>query len=280
MSITNPQGKLILTEGSTNYKFNVTGTTLSTTGVATNQLVTSGLVSWWRLEENNNSVDGILDHAYTSLGVGANPGNHGTKFGTSTPTTGPTNGGNGLVFSGDDYIYLANSSILSFERTDTFSLGLWFNHANTGNFVDGAPALGKRLDVGPFSGYALYLSESSISGTKRITMVMAGTSGSMFVYINDINMNTYADGLWHNIFWTYDGSSTAAGNKLYFDGVSHSTTNFNDPTVSSSIINSSIFSIYENNGSAGVGTVSLDEVLVYNTELTAGQVLQNYNYYQ
>ncbi len=74
---------------------------------------------------------------------------------------------------------------------------------------------------------------------------------------------------------TYDGSSTAAGVKMYGDGVSMSTT-ISDDNLSSTILNSSDMLV--GGGEAGPSDFpgNIDDVRVYNRVLSATEVAALY----
>lgn len=260
MALTNPQGKLTLVESATRFTFPVTGTTLSTTGTGTG-LVTSGLVSWWRMEENTNTSNGILDHAYSDLGYGANPGYHGTKFGTATTEAGPTNGGNALIFSGDDYIDITGDSGLIFSTQYTYSFWVRNPVFNAGDqFV--------------------FATGSDNSGTSRVYFQVTDGGNAIFWSHNNTNNLSIPDSAftasnWNNFVVTWSSANTRL--RIYLNGSQYT---FNNSASATNDQDSghAVIGAYLNFANKFSG--SLDEFLVYNRELSAAEVLSNYNYYQ
>jgi hypothetical protein len=168
---------------------------------------------------------------------------------------------NGIVLPGD-YVFLfaegagtvARGGYSALGRSATFnSFASW----TTGPF--GGPACafatGGKLDAG--TGYVNFQTNQAFSGLAWINTtttsgtifekwnvqnsVVANQGGWQFVisggnaYLSITNSNgsalrqvhgasNVADGKWHQVVFTYDGSNTAAGIKLYVDGVAESLT--------------------------------------------------------
>jgi hypothetical protein len=91
-----------------------------------------------------------------------------------------------------------------------------------------------------------------------------------------INANSFAnisDGNWHQIFLTYDGSKVTS----YQDGVLHSTVNTTMPLPFGAFDSFTI----GKGGWFGATTISaskIDQFSMYNTVLSASQVLALYNH--
>lgn len=102
-----------------------------------------------------------------------------------------------------------NAANLNFDKDDPFTLSIWFK-LNTGS-------KNQRLaDKSNSSarGYSFF-----IRSTNRVSFALT----SVVTPENQIAINgsttLVIDGSWHNFTVTYDGSQTAAGTKLYLDGI-------------------------------------------------------------
>jgi len=80
------------------------------------------------------------------------------------------------------------------------------------------------------------------------------------------------DGNWHHVALTYDGSSSASGVTIYVDGAPVTLTTVND-TLTSTILNDASLLIGNQHASTSrFFTGQMDNVRVYNFELSNGQV--------
>lgn len=228
-------------------------------------ITTRGLVSYWKLEENSTASSAILDTAYTSTGVGSNPPNHGTRFGTA-PFQDAGISGNCHSFSGDDYIQLPNQSAFDRERTDPFSINMWINPPNGG---DGGNLFNKISSALTERGYRFRV-----------------TSGTLYVEILNSNVGQYitrttssapvVNNTWQMVTMTYDGSSSFNGINLYHNG--NLITSSGGGSLSSTILNDVAPALgakgdYVHNEQY-IGL--MDEVSFYTVALTPAEIAQNY----
>ena len=153
-------------------------------------------------------------------------------------------------------------SVLDFERTDPFSLECWFKqtpHSNQRVFIS-------KEDTGsPYNGYKVY----QLNG---VIWVMIQSTGSIYLYTV---ADTFDDGNWHHLIVTYDGSSNVTGLTMYIDGKEEPTTT-GGTTVSGSTINDGVFSVAARDAANWWFYGSIDDVAVYDTELTAVRVARHY----
>jgi hypothetical protein len=188
-------------------------------------------------------------------------GNNGTLI--NGPTFDSANGGS-IVFDGtNDYINLGN--ILNFERTDEFSISTWINVSSLTNYG----MILCKMDINQ-KGYFLYFEPTGAIGfCLRNTF---NTNEILTFTQNTISLNN-----WVNICVTYNGNSLASGVIFYLNNINQTNTVSKD-LLSASIINTSNNSIGSrinfNNGYVN-GKISI--VTVYNKELSATEVLQNFN---
>lgn len=182
--------------------------------------------------------------------------------------------GQGLQTNGDAWLDLQEVGI--FKRNDAFSIGLWVYlpkeleegvifHKNKGTTLHS------------YRGYHLYLKDN------RLEWVMARTYPE-----NAIIEHTLVDvpkEKWVQLTVTYDGSSTAAGTKIFLDGEELKTEIIQDNLYKDIIFNKLVDIIYpkpiEPNikvaarwRGKGLKDAKIDEILVYDRELTLLEVQQ------
>lgn len=172
-----------------------------------------------------------------------------------------------FVGASSQFIRVGNVAELDFERTDTWSLVCYFRTTAGGfecfmskgdNF--GGASLGRGWELSLLSG-RLHTRIDSNDVTNGITKESA--------------LNTYNDGQWHQAVLTYAGTSLASGVLAYIDGAAITFNTIAD-TLTGTIQNTFPFDIGAQNGT-GFFDGHLDEVAVYNTVLTAGNVTTLYN---
>lgn len=221
------------------------------------------------------SVLGLSDEAYTALGTqyttnaidSSELGNDGTL--TNATWTGSGyfgyTGDNSITFDGtDDSVDIGDIAELSFERTDKFSFDAWVKSSDASNFQ---VILAKR-DTGAnnFRGYELFLNNSGYLSA----ILCNDNSPANLIYVQSTT-TLVADGSWHMVSMTYDGSSSASGVKLYVDSTLQSLTTTNN-NLSATIDNSVSFRIGRREDSAIDFNGVIDTVVVYNYERTAAEI--------
>ncbi len=171
---------------------------------------------------------------------------NGTAVGTPTYSTSSVEGSHTLTLNGtSQYINLGNPS--SFPAgSSARTISAWAKPTNT--------SAGARIIFG-------YGNTTTGQG---MVMFQSGTSLSAGGYGDNLTVtNFWTSGVWHHICFTYDGTTA----KLYADGA----------LVSSAakswflILNKAFIGL--NLNSTGYWNGSIDDVRIYNTALTAAQVL-------
>ncbi len=147
------------------------------------------------------------------------------------------------------------------ERTDKFSMGAWINSPPE---CDGA-IIGRMQDVNnAFHGYNLYnqkgLIHFQLIGRFPDNMLMMVSKGPI------------TPNVWHHVFATYDGSSKAAGVKVYLDGKPLEMTAGND-TLSLSI-RAAVPLYIGGRATTARLTGRVDDVRIYDRVLTPEEVAQ------
>jgi len=274
-------------------------------GVPSNLNTFSGTapISWWQLGSNSSYNSGLWtclneigDKNFQSAGNMTNsdivdgPGYSASGLGTSSidiKGDAPYSSANGLsenmdvldrtldtpitnthsiqLDGIDDYIDFGNVNI--FERTDAFSGSCWINlasSASTGLFIS-------KTKNSTIVGYQFY-----ITASRDIILFIGDYYGNNYLLgrtVNTINAST-----WYNVAFTYSGSSTRSGIKIYINGVPQSLSYLGSTTITGSIVDSSVpFQISGRDGANLVLDGKIDEVAMFNSELSAPQVASIYN---
>jgi hypothetical protein len=191
-----------------------------------------------------------------------------------TLTNGPTyssSGGGSIVFDGsNDYGDIGNVTSLQFERTNAFSISTWIKHTYTGA---NANIISKQQNSPPYTGWGLGTTQRS--GINYLEFFIYNGSVANNSVILDYP-SLYNDGVWMNICCTYSGNSSYTGVNIYRNGASVS------PTVITTSIGVTIntSAAVQLSGRGGTGAIwpgSMGNAMIYNRELSAAEVAQNYN---
>ncbi|MEZ5940757.1 MAG: DUF1553 domain-containing protein [Planctomycetaceae bacterium] len=170
----------------------------------------------WLTAARTNAADGpqlpagLAFHAPLDEGQGTEVANVVGEQPGSGKLNGPANwsaeGRSGAAFdcNGQNFVEFAN--VADFERTDSFSYGCWIkpNGAPTG-----AP-LARMDDGNSYRGFDLHIA----GGVVQVHLINTWPSNAVKVRSKD---KLVAD-QWQHVFVTYDGSSKAAGVKIYING--------------------------------------------------------------
>ena len=175
--------------------------------------------------------------------------------------------GNALNFDGvNDYVNIGNVAPLNFERTNTFSIEAWVKY--TGTFEE--KIFSKMQDTPPYAGYEFY---AVAGGNVRVYLI--SNFGPNYIQVGTTS-TPLADGQWHHVAMSYDGTSNASGVLIYVDGVLQPTTILSN-TLTTSILTATPAVIGARNGSAFFWPNSIDELRVWNVARTGPQILANMN---
>jgi hypothetical protein len=187
---------------------------------------------------------------------------------SSNITYGPGVNGQAAQFNGTTSSIMY-SSVNGFENSTKFSIGFWINSTT--------PIKGPifSLNKAGFSWEDTKLIFES-EGNSTAAAMQAKLNALDVSWSEFINANSFAnisDGNWHQIFLTYDGSKVIS----YQDGVLHSTVNTTMPLPFGAFDSFTI----GKGGWFGATTISaskIDQFSMYNTVLSASQVLALYNH--
>ena len=150
-----------------------------------------------------------------------------------------------------------------FDRTDAFSGSCWVNLTGSDNeFI-----LSKQ-DGTTTKGYMLYVNVS-----RYLILYIANTTTNRILIRTN---STVSNNNWNHLAFTYDGSSTSAGVKLYINGVNQSLTNLGNTSITGSLLDSSVpFQISGRDGTSANGiNGKIDQVSIFDYALSQDQVTQ------
>ena len=116
--------------------------------------------------------------------------------------------GKAMTLVGDGWLDMGNKRH-HFDRTDPFSLSLWFRIDDESTY---GPLLAKTS--GLFDGDRGYHTFLNKDHTLTARMVHVGPDNELTIQTQD----SVSTGSWHHIVMAYDGSSRASGLELYLDG--------------------------------------------------------------
>ena len=155
-----------------------------------------GLIGYWGMlpyEAGGNTIQDLSGNGNTgTLGAGAaSPSWIGGAFGPA------------LSFDGGDYVNCGTSSLLDITGAITIVFSAKTTTVSSTNF--------RILSKGETGTNRAYLITYDADDDR-----LAFGDAEGFVYRDNENFN---DGLWHRIIATYDGSGSASGYSIYFDGV-------------------------------------------------------------
>lgn len=178
-----------------------------------------------------------------------------------------------LQFDGaNDFLDISHDTSIDFDfRSDAASFNCWVKTSDTSN----GKTYMEKMDSN--TGWRFYLNSNNLTLELRAT----GTGDRIRVRTDNSDSvgDTLNDGSWHMITATYDGSGNASGVTLYVDG---STSGFsldiqNDTLAgdSSNTVNAAVGG--RTGGGNNFGPGNIDEVSIWDVELTSGQVSTIYN---
>ena len=174
----------------------------------------------------------------------------------------------------DDFVTMGNQSSLDFEQTDAFSISAWVKRNSTSNYHTIAS---KQLfsNGSVQTGYKLLLNNDD---TVRFLLVYIVATHR---FIDIKTTNTITDNNWHHIVLTYDGtggSNAKNGVEIYING-SQETVSRSGTLLASGVttLNSAPFNIGARDNQSDFMDGKIDEVAVFNSELSASDVTAIYN---
>jgi len=170
-----------------------------------------------------------------------------------------------------DYIDVGN--VLNFEYNQAFSISSWVN----ANAITGTKSILNKYDSLTTRGFLYSIYSNCGSCLHRINLLISNknsgsTSGRKAIQLYTSHIIPLNN--WNHVCITYDGGSLASGVNIYLNGVSQSFTVSRDTLGSNTILNTESLKI---GGNLSYMDGKIDELAVWNTELTPTQVAEIYN---
>ncbi len=161
-----------------------------------------------------------------------------------------------LQLDGRNFVDLGD--VGNFERTDSLSYGAWIKPKGGGN---GAP-IARMDDRNGYRGYDLYIAQGQVA----VHIINSWPNNAIKVTTKaKLKPNT-----WTHVFATYDGSSKAAGVKIYFNGQEQEWAIEQNGLSATIRTPKSLYLGRRNPGSPYKGLI--DDVRIYPRALTAAEV--------
>ena len=196
-------------------------------------------------------------------------GNHGLVYGATTPPP-ATPQALGYLFDGvDDYVDAGNDASLNFTKTSSFSGSAWINISNiaASNYI-----FSKQRILSPYEGYGF-----SVNTDGKLWVQLVDTT----VKSKRVNSSqTLVGGVWYHVGFTYNGSTSASGIKIYINGLDKTGTILFDEAFITDMSNILPFQIGVRDITHEPFNGSIDEVRIYNRALSAGEITKLFNRYR
>jgi len=236
-------------------------------------------VGWWKFDEcqGNTAYDSSGNGNNGTITAGDTSGSNDSA-GTCSSGAGDEmwdNGTNGkrnasLDFDGtDDYVDVGD--VLDFEKDDPISVEAWIKTSYT---ADPQAIVSKTTGSGGanWTGWQFSLGWGN---NGRVALILANnwTDNSISRY----STNIVNDGNWHHVAATYDGSEDATGITLYVDGVVETPVTYTNSLTATTVTSAPL-----NIGTRNLGAIwdfngQIDDVQIFNYELTPLQINTLYN---
>ena len=157
--------------------------------------------------------------------------------------------------------YVDCGDIANFERTDPFSIEFWFKTS-----IGTTQVICSRINYTTNQGWQL------ITNNNKIRVYLMGSVTNRIIVETNTAIN---DGSWHHVIVTYDGSSFANGVTIYLDNIDTNT--IIQDNLSLTILNTGSCQITGGSGALYPFAGNIDEVVIYDKELTPTEVTSRYN---
>ncbi len=186
--------------------------------------------------------------------------------------------GNAATYDGTSGLATTPNAQFRFERTDSFTIEAVIKpNLARGGSEEEYSILSKIQSSSPFTGYEFAVDWNNTSRTNKAVLrafLISSFAGSTIQVLGSTDLSNGK--AWH-VAMTYDGSSTAAGVKLYVNGVAETPLVIND-TLTTSIRNDTISALVGARPGPGRWFKGdLDELAVYTSSLPASTILDHAN---
>ena len=214
---------------------------------------TANMELYYKLDEaaSATGADSIIDYSGN--------GYHGTPTSMTMGAAGQV--GTCATFGGGD-INAGDNSQLAFERTDSWTIGLWMR-TTTGD----TSLLSNWATVGAAKrGVLIYM----LSTGEIRPHFGDGVSGGTLIY-GDTPL-AYKDGNWHHVVCTYDGTSANTGLGVYIDGAAVTLTGLTGGPLTGDTASANDWLVGNSPDTPRPFVGDLDEVFIYSRVLSAAEI--------
>ena len=170
-----------------------------------------------------------------------------------------------LLDGTNDFVTMGNASSLDFDITDAFTISAWIKSDGSGQMTIASKALNT---TNRNKGYQFYELD-----TRLVFFMTANAASSDGLLIRTNNGIT--DNTWHQVAVTFNGNGLNTGLNLYIDGALQTVAR--SGTLTDSIANTSEFNLGARANSEVFFSGNLDEVAVFDSELSASNISTIYN---
>lgn len=177
-----------------------------------------------------------------------------------------------LVFDGTDDALGGRGTDLAFERTDPFSVSIWVRC--TDQTVNATIPIGQMESASNFRGWAILVQGTAVGSYSRaIRVILRNTPSTNWLSVYTPT-SLWSQNEWFHIAFTYDGSVTYGGCKIYYNGVSQTLTNEQN-NLTGTIIGTGVFALGSRNAAANAqfpGQIGI--AAIWDSVLTVEQIRQ------
>ena len=170
-----------------------------------------------------------------------------------------------FAFDGtDDYIYCGANTNLRFNRLDPFTFSAWVKIDSTKTHT-----IFSNQDA-PSTNYTGYF--FAVNTSNQIIVILRANLSDRFIFTSTTTITT---GTWNHIVFTYDGSATQSGGEIYINGSIDTITRVGSLVLGMTSTNPLYIGSRDSSDNFFDGNI--DEVAIFNSELSASDVTTIYN---
>ena len=229
-----------------------------------------------------NTIDWGQAAVNNTIGFGKSATNNTIDFGevcadSWSPETNLTGAGGVPPFSNtksieldgiDDFVSMGTDSSLSFGRLDTYSFSAWVKIDSTG--LTHTIFSNQKADSLPSTNFRGYF--FAVNTSNKIIVILRSTLSDRFIFTSTTSITTST---WNHIVFTYDGSATQSGGQIYINGSIDTITRVGSLIGGTNSLDGFYLGSRYNYDNFFDGNI--DEVSVYNSQLSASDVTSIYN---
>ena len=171
----------------------------------------------------------------------------------------------------DAFVTMGNVLQTSDTGADPMSMSIWYKTTKAYTTM----MMTRWYNSSPYGGYSMHM-----TGNNMLTFFIGSFQGNAYILVRSNVLPIHSDGNWHHLVATYDGSRTAAGVKMYFDGNPLSINVNRDVPPNYINVNQADFMLGARGTTLNYGfefNGNLDEASYFDSVLSASDVTTIYN---